>query len=190
MPIIERERESKKGFTLVELLVVIAIIAVLSAVGLVAFSSAQKSGRIGKRIQDLKAIQTALEVYYSVNKAYPSSGGSWRNECSGWAGNLAANDVIPGLVPTYMVSFPSDPAMDKGNHRNCYMYNSNGTDYKLIIQGVTDMTSAELQRQKNLIDPNRDGGSSNCKVDGANIAAWAIWSSCQDTPSCSGSCTW
>jgi prepilin-type N-terminal cleavage/methylation domain-containing protein len=61
-----------KGFTLLELLVVIGIIGVLVALATVAYSSAQVGGRNARRKQDLVAIQSALEQYYSENSfKYP-----------------------------------------------------------------------------------------------------------------------
>lgn len=72
----------RKAFTLLELLVVIGIIGILVALGTVSYSTAQKKARDAKRKNDLKAIQNALEQYYSicgfsypapVNGAVPSS---------------------------------------------------------------------------------------------------------------------
>ncbi|MDO8573537.1 MAG: type II secretion system protein [Candidatus Daviesbacteria bacterium] len=161
--------KSARGFTLVELLVVISIIAILSAIGLVIFSGAQKSGRTAKRIGDLKAIQTALEVYYSRNGSYPTTGeatgkgvncangqwgGAWVSECSLW-GSKASDQVVPGLVPSYIVAFPQDPQMDKVASKSCYLYTSDGTDYKLLDHIVSEFTAADYQSQKNLVDPMR-----------------------------------
>lgn len=58
-----------KGFTLIELLVVIAIIAILSTVGLTAFTNAQQRGRDAKRQGDMKDIKNAFEQYYSANNS-------------------------------------------------------------------------------------------------------------------------
>ena len=55
----------KKGFTLIELLVVIAIIGMLSSVVLASLNSARAKGRDAKRLADLRAIATALELYYN-----------------------------------------------------------------------------------------------------------------------------
>lgn len=173
----------KRGFTLVELLVVIAIIAVLSTVGLVTYSTVQKAGRTSKRIQDLKAIQTALELYYSVNKKYPVRA-NWIGECNGWAVTAADNIIADsGFVPQYMPAFPSDPAMDKNNGVSCYLYrtDSDGKDYKLLDYNINEFTNSDYLSQRNLIDPAKDGGTSCSKVDPSDpppaTKAWAIYSS-------------
>lgn len=62
---------NKRGFTLIELLVAISIIAVLSTIGIVAYSTAQRNARDSKRKQDLRALSTSLELYYQENKRYP-----------------------------------------------------------------------------------------------------------------------
>ena len=166
----------KKGFTLIELLVVIAILAILTVASLAIYTGVQKKGRIAKRIEDLKAIQTALELYNSANKNYPTTSAAWRSECTLW-GSYAAIDVIPGLVPTYMPSFPADPSMDKANSTSCYIYASDGVDYKLVDRSISEFTQADYLSQRNLIDPNRDGGPDPCKVDVTTITAWSVWSS-------------
>ena len=64
---------NKKSFTLVELLVVIAIISILAAGLLVGLGKARVKARDARRIADLRNVQSALEVYYAQNGAYPSS---------------------------------------------------------------------------------------------------------------------
>ena len=86
----------KKGFTLFELLISISIIGILVALGVVSYSVAQKKARDTKRMQDMKAIQSAAEVYYSAsNFTYPlSAGTSW---------------VATGNNQMVLESFPKDP---------------------------------------------------------------------------------
>lgn len=65
---------NKKSFTLLEMLVVIGIIAVIIGFGAVSYSSAQRRARDAKRRADLKAIQNAMEQYYSVARyVYPTN---------------------------------------------------------------------------------------------------------------------
>lgn len=77
--LLPKTSHNPNGFTLVELLVVITIIAILSMVGLVAFSDAQKNARDAKRKADINAIAKALESNYTANSGtpYASVVGSW-----------------------------------------------------------------------------------------------------------------
>lgn len=183
-----------KGFTLVELLVVISIIAILSTIGLTIYTGAQKSARISKRIRDLAAVQTALELYYNSNKAYPCSNAvcttppANRSECA-TQGSYPSDQVVyesstKKLVPTYMVAFPSDPRMDAANSKNCYIYKSNGIDYKLMANiESSEMSQSDFNSQKNLVDPYYDGGpqvntsptSCDGAGDGSAILMWSVY---------------
>ncbi len=84
----------QKGFTLIELLVVIAIIGLLSTLAVVALNNARMKSRDAKRVSDVKQIQTALELYYNDQNAYPASLGT----------SIAAGGV------TYMASVPTNPS--------------------------------------------------------------------------------
>ena len=95
-----------KGFTLVELMIVIAVIAILSTMGLVGFSRAQKSGRDTDRSQRAKGLQVALECYYGIKGVYPSSldftdlDTSLTAQC--WTGNTLGSpeDPVTGATLT------------------------------------------------------------------------------------------
>ena len=54
---------NKKGFTLIELLVVIAIIGVLGSIVFAPFNEARKKGRDGKRVAELKTLQSTLTLF-------------------------------------------------------------------------------------------------------------------------------
>lgn len=118
-----------KGFTLIELLVVIAIIGVLSSVVLASLTAARNRANDAKRVQDLRQVQRALEVFASDNNGqYPSTGGGYRSQCTSWGGHTPQN-VVPGLSPTYISRLPADPQMDVSGGTCCYLYISDGRDY-------------------------------------------------------------
>jgi len=66
-------KSNSGGFTLIELLVVIAIIGVLSSVVLSSLNDARAKARDAYRKASMKQVQTALEMYYNANNAYPST---------------------------------------------------------------------------------------------------------------------
>lgn len=99
---------NKKGFTLIELLVVIAIIGLLSTLAVVALGNARQKARDARRLSDLKQLQTALELYYTDQTAYPAGSaitlGDTSHACLGTGGFGAA-----GCAGAYMGQVPSDP---------------------------------------------------------------------------------
>ena len=102
----------KKGFTLIELLVVISIIGVLSTVVLGSLSDARAAARDARRLQDIRSIQTALEVYYLENGEYPSTisiaGGTTNSPNIHWANS--AYESWENLETIMGVTLPRDPS--------------------------------------------------------------------------------
>jgi prepilin-type N-terminal cleavage/methylation domain-containing protein len=108
--------KNKKGFTLIELLVVIAIIGLLSTLAVVALSSARTKARDSKRVADMKQVQTAMELYYNTNSAYPScAAGSLVSACA-----ALSPDYLPGVAslkdPGGVATACADPATAKCNY--------------------------------------------------------------------------
>jgi len=103
--------QKNKGFTLIELLVVIAIIGLLSSVVLASLNSARLKARDARRTADIKQLQTALELYFDSNRAYPS----------------ALTDLTSGgFIPAVSV----DP-LNTTTHVYTYSANTGGTTYCL-----------------------------------------------------------
>jgi len=154
---LEAEKSSQKsltGFTLVELLVVIAIIGLLASIVMVSVNAARLKARKAKAVGDIRSLSLALEMYYDSNGSYPSSqggAGPWDGYYTCW-GDSTPN-WIPGLVPTYISVLPREPR----NTTDCssqYIYNSNGTDYKLIYHSPEDCAGVVAQ-YPSLADPAR-----------------------------------
>jgi len=121
MKLIKNLKKRPKGFTLIELLVVIAIIGLLATLAVVALNNARTKSRDAKRVSDIKQIQTALELYFVDNNAYPALGTSSAATAeigSGTSCTSAACDCLDedGLDDacdaggtTYMGLVPGDP---------------------------------------------------------------------------------
>ena len=109
-----KKNKKNKGFTLFELLVSISIIGILTALASVAFSGAQKKARDARRMQDIKAIQTAAEQYYSQNNyVYPP------NSTTPWVGG--SQNILD--------AFPKDPKTGQ-----LYIYTMSGGTYVVYAE--------------------------------------------------------
>lgn len=64
-------RATQRGFTLIEMLVVIGIIAVLAAIILPVYATAQEKGRQANCLSNLHAIAVATKMYRMEEKGYP-----------------------------------------------------------------------------------------------------------------------
>jgi prepilin-type N-terminal cleavage/methylation domain-containing protein len=194
MPLLQdtkyQTRNTKAGFTLIELMIAIVIVAVLATIGAVTYSTAQRSARVSKRVQDLKSIQTALELYKTANGFYPLQ--TAVNTC------VDSSAMQTALVPNYMPAIPTDPSQN--GTTNCYIYQSNGsaaaplapaTEYKIKTNGnlqtTGEMTSNDFAQQNNMIDPQQDGSPGDCLISvsgatpgpsglGGGIKSWALYS--------------
>ena len=113
---------NKQGFTLIELLVVIAIIGLLSTLAVVALGNARVKARDAKRMSDLKQIQTALELYYTDQNAYPAGSSVALGDTNHICLN-ASGFTTTGCANAYMGRIPTDP--QSGN----YSYTAASSSY-------------------------------------------------------------
>jgi len=127
------------GFTMIELLVAATIIAVLSAIGMVAFRSANIRARDGKRKADIEQVRAALELYRSDVGSYPShdTGGTTAANF-----NLMITDLQSPPAPydanNYLTNAVEDPVNDVTYF---YSYSSPGTSYQVCAVLEVDDSS-------------------------------------------------
>ncbi len=110
-------RLNNKAFTLIELLVVIAIIGLLSSVVFASLNSARGKARDVKRMQDLRQISTALQLYYDTYGAYPPSHSDYGS------GDSSSTFMSELVSAGFLSSAPKDPQSPSSLY---YYYNYGG----------------------------------------------------------------
>lgn len=133
---------NKRGFTLIELLIVVAIIGLLSTLAVVALGSARVKARDSKRLADLKQLQTALELYYTDQNAYPSGAaialGSTNYACL----NGAAGFTTTNCANAYMGQVPTDP--QSGNYTYTVASSSDSYTVTATLEGTVNGLSGGI----------------------------------------------
>jgi len=95
-----------RGFTLIEIMVVVVILGILAAVVVPRIMDRPDDARIAKARQDVRALQSALELYRLDNYQYPSSQQGLEALVSKPSGDPPARNWKPG---GYINSLPTDP---------------------------------------------------------------------------------
>lgn len=124
----------KKGFTIIELLVVLGVIALLAAISLVFLSPSATKGRDARREQDIKSIQSALNLYVNQKGHFPV--------CSPEIAVDGSTDCLSALLLSEetIKAIPLDPKYrgtgicgDADSFLYCYL-SSDGTSYTIRYQ--------------------------------------------------------
>ena len=105
-----------RGFTLIELLITLTIIAILSAIGLIAYSDFLKTSRDSRRQSDLKLIQSGLEDYHSDQLYYPALSTSDcpdANHTDGLFRNDCPLKFASSVNKVYLNKIPKDPIQSR-----------------------------------------------------------------------------
>jgi prepilin-type N-terminal cleavage/methylation domain-containing protein len=141
-----------KGFTLIELLVVVAIIGILATVVLSSLSSARESARDAKRLNDVKTIQTALEMYANDN------GGRYPIPMTMWAGSHT--DSWANLESILGTTLPVDPLNSSDGDKAAavdgeYVYSYFARNHGWLCRGRAYMIVFNLEGKKG--DGDNDG---------------------------------
>lgn len=132
------QKNKVRGFTLIELMIVMVILAVLAAVGTSAFISSQKKSRDSARKSNLKAIVTALELYYNDKGKYPTDDAAGKMRGCGDDLNPSAcepNSAFSDANGTiYMEILPTDPL----SKRRYYYESSADNEFQLYASLEND----------------------------------------------------
>lgn len=87
-----REEEGEKGFSLIELIIVVVILGILAAVIVPNLMERPGQARITKAKSDIRAIESALNMYRLDNHVYPTT-----------------DEGLEALVGDYLPRLPVDP---------------------------------------------------------------------------------
>ncbi len=163
----DKTKKNRQGFTLVELLVVVACTGLIAAIVMAGVVSQNKKARDANRRASLNHIKQALEMYHNDHGSYPvtqaysidhqtippgyAEAAWWSHQyCECYAPlhpTSGPNGYIPGLAPQYLSVLPIDPvAEDLSSCGFCYIYGSNGKDYKVSVYIEANETWNERMR--------------------------------------------
>ena len=96
-------RQKTRGFTLIEVMVVVVILSILAAIIVPKVMDRPDTARLVKAQSDIRAIESALNLYKQDNFDYPST-----------------DEGLEALVPKYIARLSNDP------WGNPYLYLSPG----------------------------------------------------------------
>jgi prepilin-type N-terminal cleavage/methylation domain-containing protein len=161
----------KRGFTIVEIMVVVTVMSILAGVIVVASLDSGKQSRDTERQADLRALQTAVELYKLKNGRYPEgcNGPSSATvlDQNSWSGQIGTNFVcnlnngiyasyvgtgeyIIGLAPEFIPTLPTDPKLSSTTPTNSgyvYAVNLDGTVFKIMALNTVETEVVSTNHQ-------------------------------------------
>lgn len=136
-------KAKNRGFTIVELVMVIVVIGILAALVVSSYAGSQGKARDSRRLTDVQAILTALDMYYFDNASFPTPS---YNGPGGWeSSSINPDQFLQTLVTTeYMNDVPVDPVNTANKEYRYYVYPAGnaGCDASrgaFMVLGVIDM---------------------------------------------------
>jgi general secretion pathway protein G len=126
-----------RGFTLIEIMVVVVILGILAAIVVPKLASEPDKARVAKAKQDIRALESALQLYRLDNYYYPSTSQGLEALVSRPGGEPPAKNWKPG---GYVQKLPKDP------WGNPYQYMQPGAksgDYDIFTLGADNKPGGE-----------------------------------------------
>ena len=126
----------QQGFSIIEILIAVTIMGILATVVILNIGGAPDEARSAKAKQDIKTLESALEIYKLNNFSYPSTDQGLEALVSRPSGQPAAPNWKPG---GYIKQLPKDPW---GNE---YQYLNPGSrgEYDLWTYGADGQSGGE-----------------------------------------------
>lgn len=120
-----KRRATQSGFTIVELLIVVVVIAIVASITIIAYGGIQARARDATRIDKIKHIAKAIELYRIDNGRYPAIQDGSGNESScgsltdNW-GHCDRNKALSDALAPYMTLDPT--SLSSATQGNYYYY--------------------------------------------------------------------
>ena len=129
-------RQRQSGFTLIEIMVVVVILSVLGALVVPQIMDKVDIAKVRRAQSDIKAIETALDLYKLDNFKYPTTEQGLQALVK-----QPADPTITNYAPSgYLKTLPKDP------WNNVYLYVSpgaDGRDYDITTYGADGKPGGE-----------------------------------------------
>ncbi len=168
------------GFTLLEVMVVVGIVAIFATIIAVNSIQSGQQGRDAKRQADVRALQSAVELYKNKYGRYPA-GCRGADQWSGQQGTsyaCASGDTqyIVDLAPEFIPVLPLDKKLPTGNLNSGYVYRTNGagTVFKIMAMSTVEGELVDYNHELKSCDirPDNLGRLQNLGVNGVDTSGW------------------
>jgi prepilin-type N-terminal cleavage/methylation domain-containing protein len=151
-------KKNNKGFTIVELLIVLIVIGILILLVLTTYSGIRAKSRNVSRQNDIDAISTQLESFYSQNGYYPSladmNSQSWLNANMKL---LNQNALVDPSSTTSSKMLADKPTKDEysyevsaSNGLSCEKQDTNCAQYTLTAEYEGSVNGSNTYTKSNL----------------------------------------
>ena len=165
------KRSHQQGFTLIEVMIVVAIIALLAAIAIPNVLRGRTTANESASIGNLRALVSSLEMYRSVNNAYPLT-------------DAFQDDMYTNANPDFgPPAFDEDLSAITTVGPYTYVYTGTASTYTLNAAPATPLTTGTRR-----FHADESGLLRHCNCADADCATSADWSGEKTIDSTADSC--